>query len=380
MPRLRKFFQAMAEDLFNFNILTIPFAFILGVSEGSMGYALTPLLFLPLTVYMYFLRLKIKKFTLFLFLTWLPVVIGLLTPHRVIYTAFIAFLCSYSVRKRTNGEFTLTMSFEGLCFPLAILAAAYIFSDYLNVSLLRPVFYFQAMAVMLLAIIYTHLKGINSELELTSCNCLQPTKVITAFANKYLFTYLILFVAVLLLFRYVPFGKGAIFILHCIVYLLRWIFSSFGDAHDDTPSGTALSGSGQDKIMLDGEPLPRWMQIIEQILVYTVNIIILLIILAFIVLFFIKLYRGFYSKRHVTLIYKDEVSEITSIPREKGYRLLGNRIANPIRRKYFKKVNKYFKKHILKTSLTPKEIEAKLKDKENLKELTALYEKERYSK
>lgn len=377
MPKLREFFQAMSEDLFNFNILTIPFAFILGIAEGTLKCAITPLLFLPLLPYMYFLRLKAKNFALFLFLTWLPVVIGLLTPHKFIYTVFIGFLCSYSVRRRTKEDFSLTISFEGLCFPLTLLAAVYIFSDYLNVTYLKPVFYFQAMAIMLLAIIYTHLKGINRELELASANSLQSTKTITSFANKYLFIYIALFVVVFLLFRYVPFGRAAIFIGQGLVYIIRWLLAHIGES-SDTPPALTEHYDVPNEIMSDGEPIPEWLQMLEEMLIYTVNIIFLLALLAFVVFFFLKLYRSFHSKRSSDLVYMDKFSEVTALKKEKSLRLTKNKISNPIRRKYFKRVNRFFKKGILKPSLTPMEIEKVLINKENLSEITPLYEKERY--
>ncbi|MBQ9518662.1 MAG: hypothetical protein IJR59_02070, partial [Firmicutes bacterium] len=227
MPRIRKFFEAMAEDLFYFNLLMIPFTVFLCAFTGRIQDTLMLLCFLPVLVYHYILRISIAKLTPFLFLTWLPCIIGLFTGHYIVYTAFIAMLCSRSVRRRTLEESRLRLNFETLCFPLVFLSALHIASDYLRVPQVRSLFHAQAIAVLLLAIIYAHLSGINGELELSSANSLQSTKTITNFASKYMLVYIAAFFAVLALFKYVPFGQAALAVIVAILRVLKWFFSLF---------------------------------------------------------------------------------------------------------------------------------------------------------
>lgn len=378
MPEMRKFFECITEDLFNFNILLIPFAFLMGAMSGRLYEPLTLLLFIPLLLYFYFLRIKIKKLSVFLFLTWITCLIGLLTSHKILYTAFIAFLCSHSVRQRTSESAKLRISFELLCFPLVFLAAFYIFADYLRIPQMRGFIYCQALAVFILSILYVHLKGINNELELASATSLQSTKVITAFAGKYLFVYIAGFMIVLLLFRFVPFGRLAVLIGHYIVTALRFLISLI-PSHPDNTIGTPLSAPVQEPADLTVDELPRWLEIIEQILIYTVNIIVLIIILIFIALFFLRLYRGFYSHKEAKIIYKDGSSRVTVLERTPKRRFAA-KIENPVRRKYYRCVNKYFKKHKLSKADTPEEIRIKLSGKENLDNLTVIYEQARYDK
>ena len=377
MPGIRKFCETMAEDLIYFNLLIIPFSFILGAMTGDLKHPLMLLCFIPLLPYLYFLRVNMKKLSHFLFFTWITVIIGLFTPHRVVFTVFIAFMCSYSVRRRTYYESKLRVSFESLAFPLILLAVLYIASDYLGIPQLRELMYCQAVALVLLSIVYTHLTGVNSELELASASSLQPTRVITRFTNAAITVYLVAFLAVLLLFRFVPFGKIALAMGAVIVRILHFLFSLIGET-DSSAYGSTATGGDTGAFVPDGEGLPLWLEIVEQIMIYTVNIFALVLIIVFIIWFCLRIYRGFYRNRAGSLIYADETSRITAIGKVAGHKYSSKKIRNPIRRRYFKRVNKYFKKNFLSRAYTPEEIEINLKLTEDLRDITPEYEKERY--
>lgn len=369
----------MAEDLIYFNLLLIPFSFILGAMSGGLRQPLMLLCFIPLLPYLYFLRLRIKKLSHFLIATWAALLIGLVTPHRVVFTVFIAFMCSYSVRRRTYYESKLRVSFESLAFPLVFLAVLYVAADYLGIPRLREFMYCQAVAFVLLSIIYTHLSGINSELELASASSLQPTGVITRFTNSAIVVYLLTFLAVLLLFRFVPFGRIAIAAAALLVRILRFLFSLIGESDSSAYGSTAAEGSGA-AFIPEGEEMPLWLEVLEQIMIYTINIFALVLIAVFIIWFCLRIYRGFYRRRDGNLIYMDETSRVTAIGKVAHKSSETKKIRSPIRRRYYKRVNKYFKKHTLSRAYTPEEIEAKLKQTEDLSDITPEYERERYDK
>lgn len=379
MPKLRQFFESMTEDLFYFNLLLIPFSFLMSAMSGRLFEPLTLLLFIPILPYFYFLRLQIRKLYVFLILTWITCSIGLLTPHKILYTAFIGFLCSYSVRRRTNDASKLHISFELLCFPLVFLAVFYIFADYLHIAQMKSFIYCQALAVFILSILYTHLKGINTELELASSSSLQATKVITGLANKFLFAYIAGFLTVLLLFRFVPFGNLMLLMGHFIVSVLRYLIALMPHSSSDM-IGSPLAAPKQEAVDIPTDTLPHWLEILEQILIYTVNIIVIVIILVFIALFLLRLYRGFYSHRESRILYNDTISQITPLKRIPKRGIFAAKSENPIRRKYYKRVNRYFKRRKLSAAYTPEEIRAALEKKEDLTELTILYEQARYNK
>lgn len=379
MPSIRKFSEAMAEDLIYFNLLLIPFSFILGAMSGGLKHPLMLLCFIPLLPYLYFLRLRIKKLSMFLLATWATLLIGLVTPHRVVFTVFIAFMCSYSVRRRTYYESKLRVSFESLAFPLVFLAVLYVAADYLGIPQLREFMYCQAVALVLLSIIYTHLSGVNSELELASASSLQPTKVITRFTNSAIAVYLLAFLAVLMLFRFVPFGRIAIAAAAVLVKMLRFLFSLIGESDSSAYGSTAVDGNGGAFVPEGGE-LPLWFEIIEQIMIYTVNVFALVLIIVFIIWFCLRIYRGFYRRQEGNLIYMDETSRVTAIGKAAHQNNKAKKIRSPIRRRYFKRVNKYFKKHSLSRAYTPEEIEVKLKNTDDLSDITPEYERERYGK
>ena len=379
MPRVRKFSETMAEDLIYYDLLMIPFSFVLGAMSGGLKHPLMLLCFIPLLPYLYFLRLRVKKLSHFLLATWATLIIGLFTPHRVVFTVFIAFMCSYSVRRRTYYESKHRVSFESLAFPLIFLAVLYVAADYLGIPQLREFMYCQAVALVLLSIIYTHLSGVNAELELASSSSLQPTRVITRFTNAAIAVYLIGFLVVLLLFRFVPFGRIAIAFASLIVVILRFLFSLIGESDGSAYGSTTVDGNNAGFVP-EGGDLPLWFEIIEQIMIYTVNIFALVLIIVFIIWFCLRIYRGFYRSHGEGLIYMDEVSRVTAIGKAAKQQNKTKRIRNPIRRRYFKRVNKYFKKHTLSRAYTPEEIQERLKATDDLSDITPEYERERYNK
>lgn len=376
MPRLRKFFEAMAEDGFYFDLLMIPFTVILCALTGELKDTLMLLCFLPILVYHYFVRISASKLSAFLVLTWLPCIIGLFTGHYIIYTAFIAMLCSRSVRRRTMEESRLRLSFETLCFPLVFLSALHIGADYLRVPQVRTLFHVQAAAVLLLALIYAHLSGINSELELSSANSLQSTGTITSFATKYMLVYIVGFFVVLALFKHVPFGRAVLWGIAAVMHLLKAFFSLFKGIPHDTEGG-ALYVDKVPEVTPDPEPAPAWANMLEKLLIYTFNIILLILVMLFIVLFFLRLYYGFYRKNKTRLVYMDEVSSVMPAKKRRKSRSIWD-IDDPVRRRFYKTVIRHFKKQRLKISDTPREMEKKLAKRTDIAELTGMYENVRY--
>lgn len=379
MPKARKFFESMTEELFFFNVLLIPFAFVLGVMTQDIYAPLAMLLFIPVLIYHYILRAASPGLFIFLILTWIICPLGLITGHRVLHTLFLALLCSRSVRRRTNGASKLKITFEVLCFPLIFLATLYIAADYLAVPKMRDFFYGQAIAVFLLALIYIHLSGINNELELSSSDTLQSTKVITKFATKYLMVYLVCFFLMLALFRYMPFGKLAAMLVSVMSWFARLLLSLL-PKHGGEISGNLLKGYSEEPVPYTLEPAPAWVTFIEKILIYSVNLIVLGIFILFIVIFFLRLYYGFHASKEGRLVFGgDEVSRVTALTPQKK-KLFGRHIEDPIRRKFFKKLNKHYKRGRFTRADSPDEIAKKLDGKEDLGELNILYKQARYYK
>lgn len=379
MPKPRQFFEAMVEDLFYFNILVTPFAFVLAALTGGINAPLGMLLFLPVLVYHYAVRTFVPKFLPFLILTWIVCTAALLTHNYVMNMIFIAILCSRSVRRRTNEGTKLRITFETLAFPLIMLAVLYSAADYLGIPQMRIFFHFQAVAVFLLSLIYTHLRGINSELELASSNSLQSTKEITGFVNKYLAVYIIGFFIVLALFRFVPFGNAMAFVGGIAAYMIRYILG-FIKLGGYQKMGIPIDGTGDEFIPYDMDvpPAPAWLRLIENIAMCIVNIAVLALLVLSVVFIFLRMYYGFYKKREIKITNLIGTSEISAIPpvKEKKKHV---HITDPTRRRFYKRMNKYFKKNILKSSDTPLEMRERIKDKENISDLAELYENVRYS-
>lgn len=373
----RQIFELLAEDLFYFNNLLIPFAFTLALFTNSLRQPLILLCLLAVLPYHLFLRMFVPRLMPFLVLTWLSCAFALLMPHPVMSFIFIVFLCSHSVKMRTNTEDRLTLTFEKLCFPLIFLTVLYFSSDYLRIPYMRPFFHIQAMSVLLLAMLYTHLSGINRELEFASANSLQSTKQITGFVNKYLAVYFVGFFILLGCFHLLPFGKLAGMLGSTVTAIIRFIVSLFTLAKNDIQiTGDYIPPESQ--IELEVPPMPVWMQVLEMMSVYIVNIIVLIFLLLLVVLFFLRLYHGFYRYKTTKLRFADETSEVTAL--QPTHRKRKSRIpSDPIRKKFYKKVNKHFKKHRLLFSDTPSEIKTKLEGREKLEDLIEPYEKARYS-
>ena len=372
----RQIFELLAEDLFYFNNILIPFAFVLALFTNTLRQPLILLLLLAVLPYHLFLRFFVPKFMPFLVLTWLSCGAALLMPHPVLSFLFIALLCSHTVKMRTNTEDRLTITFERLCFPLIFLTVLYFSAEYLHIGFMCGFFHAQAMCVLLLAMLYIHLSGINRELEFASANSLQSTKQITGFVNKYLAVYFIGFFIVLGCFHLMPFGRIAAVLGRAITTVIRFIISLFTLKKGDIEFANKYMAP-EEQIDLDVPPMPLWMQKLEMMSVYVVNIIVLMFLILLAVLFFLRLYHGFYRTKNTRLHFLDETSEVTALrpaPRKRK-----NKVPNdPTRKKFYKKVNKHFKKHRLLFSDTPAEIKTKLEGKEDISELVAPYEKARY--
>ncbi|MBQ9604500.1 MAG: hypothetical protein IJR45_03705, partial [Firmicutes bacterium] len=252
----------------------------------------------------------------------------------------------------------------------------YFAAAYLRIPYMRPFFHAQAMSVLLLAMLYTHLSGINRELEFASANSLQSTKQITGFVNKYLAVYSVGFFILLACFHLLPFGRLAAMLGRMTVTVLRFFMSLFTLKKDEFEF-TGSYMAPQKQIDLEAPPMPVWMQTLEMMSVYIVNIIVLIFLLLLLVLFFLRLYHGFYGYKNASLRFADETSEVT--PLQPARRKRKKRTpSDPIRKKFYKKVNKHFKKHRLLFSDTPSEIKTKLEGRENLEDIIGPYEKVRY--
>jgi hypothetical protein len=374
----------MAEDIFHFNILLIPFAFISGVVWQSIYGPLSLLLLLPLIPLHYLLRICVDKLSLFLLLVWITMIFSLsalfiLGFKGAIYVGFSAFMCSYCVRRRTSAESKLTINFEGLCFPLVLMAAEYLVATRLSIGFMREFIYYQSAFLLINALVYVHISGINSELELASSESFQSTKFIAGFASKFLLVYIAGLCVILFLFRYVPFGYLTKAIGDGIIAALRYLFSLIPKTAE-TSTQTAATGGGKDGLMaLSDHTVPKWLEILEQIMVYTVNILVLAVILVLIVLFFLKLYRGFYGMNSHNINHFDGQSKVKQLKHTSStHSLFKLRITDPIRRKYYKRVNKHIKKQRVKAAHTPHEMEALLKPVDDLSDITTAYEQARY--
>ncbi len=379
MPKPRQFFEAFTEDMFYFNLLTMPFAFVLAVMSGGISTPLKIFLFLPIILYHYFIRIFVRKFTPFLFLTWAACLVGTITKNYIVNTVFIVFLCSHSVRIRTNEGAKLRITFETLAFPLIFLTVLYIAADYFGIPEMRFFFYCQAIAIFILSILYTHLCGINRELEFTAKDSLQPTGEITNFVNKYLSVYILGFFVVLALFRYVPFGKIAAAAGRLAVRIIRSLLGS-ADKDEYYKMGLDGYGTGAETIPFDTEipKLPLWLRILETAAVYIVNIAVLLLLVILVVMFFLRLYYGFYGRKERKITYLNGTSEVTALPPQKKKSKKIN-ISDPIRRKFYKKVKKYLAGNIVSSADTPFEMRDKLKDREDMTLLAEQYEDVRYA-
>ncbi|HAG04355.1 MAG TPA: hypothetical protein DCG28_02840 [Lachnospiraceae bacterium] len=373
---IRSFTEELTEDLFHYNIALLPIAFLLTAITKNINSSLLLLVYLPVLPFFYFLRKKIKVFSLFLLLTWSTCLLGLFFPLWPLYSAFIGLLCIHSIRKRTTGS-SLVINFEALCFPMAFFVAIYAFADYLRISALKNFIYIQSIMIFVIAIIYIYLKSVNSELELDYSIPLQSTRKIKSFSNKYLLVYIVGFFAVTLLFRFIPFGNAIIFIITWLIKAVMFIMSLLsGTPREEEVDNTDYLFDHSAQI---GDNLPYWAELLEMFFIYAVNILAILIIFAGFVFAILRLRKLFYEKKHAE--YADDLyadTKTTHLSRKKVRLFKINTLKDPIRKKYFKRVNKYFKKNYLSVSDTPKDIEEKLAEYDDLSDITELYEKRRY--
>lgn len=380
---VRKVSERLLEELFKFNIVAMPFEYIMAVvSDCDMGRVLSLWCFWPLILYHYFLRHKVKKMTPFLIFTFVTVVLCLFIPatlpQRVVYGIFTGLFAVHSFRKRTGQSEVLFINAEVIAYSIAFDCFFYVLASRLENINVREIYFYRAILIFVFAIIYTHLQNLNVELELDEPETLRPIKNIKAFTNKMLFMYVFVFFAVCLGFRFLPFGDIIIYCVKAVGSFIGFFITLFSliFAKKNVVDETAVQD--MQPAVMEVSKAPSWVDVLEQLLVYAVNIAAVLIILFSLVWFFIRMYRAFYSYRHKSdVIYTDSVSKITIVKTKKKIRA-STYIKDPLRRKYYNLLKKYYKKGRFQRSDTPEEIEKKISENEDIKKITPEYRKIRY--
>ncbi len=379
MNKIRLLTEHIIKELYFFNLLLLPFSLVLCALTSDIKHALLLLLLLPVMGVHYFFRHHIKSFLPFVIVTWLTCIIGFFFDYKLVYLLFLAAMSARSVKLRTSPSVPMTVTFESVCFPMALIAVMYAYAKFMGNEGFQEMLFIQANILLVLAMLYSHIRSLNIETELDNSETLQPIERIHGFTNKVLVAYVLCFLFTGLVFRYVPFGEVLLFILRMIFsaigFIISLISSAGGDSYSEPTGSSALPEAGA----VETQELPYWLKLIEQFFIYFANILVVLIILAGIAYFFIMIYRGFYAHRHKAAAPdRGYVSKVTDIRHERRQKKPTAKPKDPIRRAYFNRVNKYFGKGLLRGSYTPLEIKKRLEGKENLEELTAKYEDVRY--
>lgn len=376
MLQRRKLLEELLYDLFNFIILYSFFSFILVASSKRVEYGILAMLAYIAYLAMFVIRKKVNNFYLFIALNMAVIALALISDiGRRTFLFFNIFIFIYSVKRRINYK-SQYINMGNLFIFLGCLFLLYIGADYFEVEYMRAFYFIEAILAILIVMVHKNVLSVNNELEVATAGSIQPVNELIKFNNKVLLIYTAVAIFVMASFKMKFFVSFLNYLGFYIILILRWLFSKI---RMDTAEEFVISDI--DYSMDIGSVVANkeqgLMDYIEWFLVYAVNIAVALAMLGAFIALIVYVYKAF-NKKSLGIIETESIVkdiERNSIERK---RLFNRKPKDPVRRKFYNRVIKYYKKGRFDKSDTPTDIKEKLLDSVSLD--IAEYENARYTK
>lgn len=366
-------------------ILAIIIIYKFGISHIFLSY----LLIFPFYL-LFLIRRKVKNIVLFLILNLSPFILTPLMPDLIstlVYALFCFILAFYSIQMRLNqrsikGSFIITLP------PLVVNFLGAVLNRALEINIPDVFFVINSTLSIICYILVTHISNIDGSLELLTSFGSQPVKPILDFNNRTIAVFALLTGVFASLSLFIKLDSLWSLISGTILAVLRFIFSLL--AKISNPQETAdypesLGSTENMQTLFEPPPEPNALMILlEQIFVYMVYLLLIGLLLFGIGYTIYKFYKKFYASNQNTGDTKEFAAPLYEV---KNFKFKKLRDLFPvlskdmrIRRLFYKKVKSYLKKGVkLENDNTAKIISEKISQYEDIKELTHLYEKARYT-
>ena len=305
-------------------------------------------------------------------------------PVKIICACFMAVSTGYSFADRLSSENkSLTMAF--LIFNAAVNIAAGIIQNSFELNI-PPVYFMANILIVTLGFyLFQHLMDVAESLEAISLTSSQPVNSIKRFNNAAIMIFIVLSSAAALLSRYIPIALLLRAIGDMFIALLRFIFRGGGESPVEIPPMEMPRGEAMDMGVFGepNDPFILWV-ILEYIVLFLIYAAIIAGVVGGIIYLCYKFYKAFYAKsaEHADVkefIAPEAVYENIAARFGNMFNIFSTPPAQKIRRLFYKKVKKHMKNGlIVKNDQTARDIAFEINKKENIDELTGLYEEARY--
>ena len=304
---------------------------------------------------------------------------------KILLAIFMAVSVIYSFADRLSRDGkSLTLAFLALSAALNI--GAGLITPALELDV--PVSYYMTnfFIVALCYFLYRHITDVAFSLEAISLTSSQPVATIKKYNNAAIVIFMALASVAALLSRFIPVGALLRAAGNLFIAFLRFLYGLAGESEVTEEPQPMPSPGGQDDLGMLGppsEPFILWV-ILEKIILFIFYAATVIGIVGGIIYLCYKLYKSFYSK-------KSENADVREfVPPEAVYERIAARFGGAvpfliapsqrIRRLFYRKVRKHMKAGLaVEASQTAREIAAEINKKENIDELTTLYENARYN-
>ena len=319
------------------------------------------------------------------------------TPFRICCFALlvIAALRSISVRIKARGGYDVSY----LIFGIVVLTVLSVIAGYFGMRAVTAVNAVWAFMMITGYLIYNQTIRIDESLSILSAAGKKPVTAILRFNNSILALFLIPVLLFAIVSPWLPLdraarllGTVAIAAIRGLFRFIGWLLSLFAkdepaEVLQDTPPEQDMGG-----FMEEAAETPAWLALLEMIINTLIQILIVGLIAAAIAYGAYRFYKRFLATRGR----RDENEPEGDTSEYIGPKIAAKQIAEAlgsllrklspkseserIRRMYYKKVRRHIKKGAaIRRVDTTGEIADKLRPAENIDDLTALYERARYS-
>jgi hypothetical protein len=318
--------------------------------------------------------------------TMLPLHLPLTGINIVIPTGLIFVI--FSVLFSIIARFVKAGVFYGngaLLFFVITLVILCIWCEYRDVTAPVGFLVFSAVILLLLRLAFLQIYSIDHSLEIITRTSAQPVGHIRIYTNRLvLFFTVFALIAALVAFSLFTVGGGVYATIGNFFRRLAGFFDSLGSPDmEGFYSQTGQGGGGADMgLPEDVEPWPLWIRALIYFIIFAPVVVAMFFIANYLLENLSRIFGFRFRKRRARHVAPGDISESVLPPlktvRER-FSLLNLGPANRIRRQFYKKLRKYKKNTPLSVSDTAWELAGKIKPKENIDSLTAMYETVRYT-
>lgn len=378
------FSRKTTERIFGISFIYMAYYMLFSFINGAYTKSTASCLFM-LTTYItyicsYFFGKYIKNIFIYitsLALLFLPSLF--IKNATIVYKAMCFFILIASFKSRINKNKNVNIGFETMTALFVFGIGLYFLTYFTENEFMKSFIVGETVTAAVIALIYTHLKGINLETELTTAESFQSINEIIAFNNKALLCYIGTFIVVIWAVLSGGTEKVFSYIYNILIYIIRLLVNR--DISQQIPNDYKLDVRYGERpaFQIDPGETPKWALILEEILIYTAEILIVAGIVAIIFITALNIYRRFHKNT--------ESSDITefvtahsireNIKKEKSPFV---RIKDKTRRKFYYTVKRYYKQCHIRPNDTTYDIQEKISPKRDISSLVEEYRPVRYNK